>query len=101
MNYSAQSLNRIQRNSLRFIKYLWVMELETGRTNKLTTDAADDSNPRWSADSKAIVFDSVRNGVSNFYRRAVFVVEEEKALMAGEAAKTQGTNSRIEPLRNS
>jgi Tol biopolymer transport system component len=67
-----------------------VLDIQNNRTERLTSHAADDLNPRWSPDNKTIAFDSARDGVSNLYTIGVGVAEEDKLLLKTDAAKTMG-----------
>jgi eukaryotic-like serine/threonine-protein kinase len=47
---------------------LWLFDATPGRPVRLTTDAADDSDPVWSPDGRWVVFSKVREGARDLYR---------------------------------
>lgn len=47
---------------------LWQVELPRGATQRLTTAAGNDSQPRWSADGRSIYFLSTRSGTNQVWR---------------------------------
>jgi eukaryotic-like serine/threonine-protein kinase len=65
-----------------------LLDIKNARTDRFTSDAADDLNPRWSPDGKTIAFDSSRGGGANLYTRAVGVTAEDKLVLKSDAAKT-------------
>jgi Tol biopolymer transport system component len=73
---------------------IWVLDIANARTDRLTSHEGEDSNPRWSPDGKTIAFDSVRDGATNLYTRAVNVVGEDKLVLKTETAKTMSDWSR-------
>ena len=50
---------------------LWLYDAETGRHTKVTTDAHEDRDPRWSADGKALFFLSERSGSFEVWSRTL------------------------------
>ena len=50
---------------------IWRIDLAQGGTSRLTSDAAQDTDPVWSPDGKEIVFASDRAGHLGLYRKAV------------------------------
>jgi Tol biopolymer transport system component len=64
------------------------LDIEKKLTTKLTTDPAHDQNPRWSPDGKTIAFDSVREGGSGIYMRALGVTSEDKLIFKTDNAKS-------------
>jgi Tol biopolymer transport system component len=46
---------------------IWVTDLQTQNTQKVTLDPADDINPVWAPDSKRIAFTTFRNGNADVY----------------------------------
>jgi Tol biopolymer transport system component len=48
---------------------VWVLDAVSGAPARLTTDAADDSDPIWSPDGLWVVFSSARDGGQDLYRR--------------------------------
>src|SRR5262249_54847884 len=63
------------------------LDIEKKVSTKLTTDPANDQNPRWSPDGKTIMFDSMRDGVSAIYQRDVGVTATDKLVFKPEGAK--------------
>jgi Tol biopolymer transport system component/predicted Ser/Thr protein kinase len=49
---------------------IWIVDLQTGASNRLTFDPALDSNPLWSPDGSQIVWESMRGGSWGIYRKA-------------------------------
>jgi Tol biopolymer transport system component len=49
---------------------IWIVDLATGASNRLTFDPAVDSNPLWSTDGSQIVWQSTRGGSWGIYRKA-------------------------------
>lgn len=49
---------------------IWVLDLERGTSTRLTFDAADDSNPIWSADDRWVYFTSSRQGRGDVFRKS-------------------------------
>src|SRR5262249_51160940 len=49
---------------------IWILDIDKSRAEPLTSDPADDLNPRWSPDGHTIAFQSSRDGGDNFYTRA-------------------------------
>jgi eukaryotic-like serine/threonine-protein kinase len=49
---------------------IWIVDLLTGASNRLTFDPALDSNPLWSPDGSQIVWESMRGGSWGIYRKA-------------------------------
>jgi Tol biopolymer transport system component len=66
---------------------IWILDIANARTDRLTSHAGDDSNPRWSPDGKTIAFDSVRDGAANLYARGVNVVGDDTLLLKTDTAK--------------
>ena len=49
---------------------VWIVDLMTGASDRLTFDPATDSNPLWSPDGSQIIWESTRNGGWGIYRKA-------------------------------
>jgi Tol biopolymer transport system component len=49
---------------------IWIVDLSTGASNRLTFDPALDSNPLWSPDGSQIIWESMRGGSWGIYRKA-------------------------------
>jgi serine/threonine protein kinase/Tol biopolymer transport system component len=46
---------------------IWLQNLTTGQSSRLTFDPSDDEKPVWTPDSKRITFTSTRRGAANLY----------------------------------
>ncbi|HYX31086.1 MAG TPA: DPP IV N-terminal domain-containing protein, partial [Pyrinomonadaceae bacterium] len=46
---------------------IWMLPLSGGAPVRVTNDSAEDSNPVWTADGKAIVYSSKRNGIRQIW----------------------------------
>lgn len=66
---------------------IWYLDIEKNLQTKLTTDPADDQNPRWSPDGKTISFESARDGGANIYTRAVGVTAADTLVFKSEGSK--------------
>jgi Tol biopolymer transport system component/predicted Ser/Thr protein kinase len=49
---------------------VWVVDLSTGASNRLTFDPGTDGNALWSADGSQVIWQSQRGGVWGIYRKA-------------------------------
>jgi len=49
---------------------IWIVDLATGGSNRLTFDPASDGNPLWSPDGTQIAWQSTRGGFWGIYRKA-------------------------------
>ena len=49
---------------------IWIVDLATGGSNRLTFDPAPDGNPLWSPDGTQIAWQSTRGGFWGIYRKA-------------------------------
>jgi Tol biopolymer transport system component len=49
---------------------IWIVDLMTGASNRLTFDPALDGNPLWSPDGSQIIWESMRGGSWGIYRKA-------------------------------
>ncbi len=67
---------------------IWILDIERNLAEPLTNDPADDQNPRWSPDGKAVAFQSSRDGGENFYLRRTGVVGNDQLLLKDQATKT-------------
>jgi dipeptidyl aminopeptidase/acylaminoacyl peptidase len=63
---------------------IWVMDLERGSTTRLTLDAAQNLQPRWSLDGRTIAYQSSRGGAANVYVGAPGIAGEHKPLTSRE-----------------
>jgi eukaryotic-like serine/threonine-protein kinase len=61
---------------------IWIYDVVRGLRTRFTFDAANDDNPVWSPDGRAIIFGSSRKGVVDLYRKAVDSVGAEELLYA-------------------
>ena len=48
---------------------IWIVDLQTGASNRLTFDPAQDGNPLWSPDGSQIIWQSAREGAWGVYRK--------------------------------
>jgi Tol biopolymer transport system component len=67
---------------------IWRLDLEKNLAEQITTDPAEDRNPRWSKDGKTLAFVSMREGGSNLYTRAVGVVAQDVLLLKDSTPKS-------------
>ncbi len=49
---------------------IWIVDLASGASNRLTFDPANDGNPLWSTDGSQIIWQSTRGGGWGIYRKA-------------------------------
>ncbi len=56
---------------------VWAFDVATGKGSAITSDAARDSSPVWSADGRQIAYVSVRDNTNAIYRRAASGGNEE------------------------
>jgi len=66
---------------------LWLYDLERHAVARLTSTAATDSRPTWSADGRQIAFSSKRGSVYDVYVKTVDTTEPEKLLVTGPGDK--------------
>ncbi len=66
---------------------LWLYDLERHAVTRLTSTAAPDSRPTWSADGRQIAFSSKRGTVYDVYVKTVDTTEPEKPLVTGPGDK--------------
>ena len=66
---------------------LWVYDLERHGVTRLTSAAAPDAHPTWSADGRQIAFSTRRGQVYSIYVKTVDTTEPEKPLVAGAGDK--------------
>ena len=72
----VQSKTDLDSNKLR--ADLWLVDVDGKNLRQLTTDPADDFNPRWSPDSKSVWFLSARSGSTQIWRIATEGGEAER-----------------------
>ena len=61
-------------------KDIWVLDLASGASSRLTIDPALDSGPVWTSDGERIVFRSERDGPMNLYMRRADGTDEVERL---------------------
>jgi Tol biopolymer transport system component/tRNA A-37 threonylcarbamoyl transferase component Bud32 len=66
---------------------IWVLELGSGRTTRLTFDPQADVCPVWSPNGREIAFSSDRNGIRQIYRKDVSGAGQESQLTDDAGAK--------------
>ncbi len=66
---------------------LWLYDLDRHSVARLTSTAAGDSRPTWSADGRQIAFSSKRGSVYDVYVKTVDTTEPEKLLVTGPGDK--------------
>ncbi len=59
---------------------IWILDIEKGRTSRLTSHAGADNSPVWSPDGHTVAFQSNRDG-PGLDEHAIGVVGEEKQLL--------------------
>jgi serine/threonine protein kinase/Tol biopolymer transport system component len=72
---------------------IWVLDLASGITSRITSDAARDADPVWSPDGRKIAFRADRDG-GNLYARAFAAVGEDTPLMKSDLPKDPSDWSR-------
>ena len=63
---------------------VWVMNIESGTTSRLTFHEGRDADPVWSPDGRTIAYGSDREGRTDLYTRGVGSVTDERLLLKGE-----------------
>ncbi len=66
---------------------IWVMDLGSGRSTKITFNAGRNDYPVWSPDGKTIAFASNRSGHLDIYEKNADGSGEEKALLSSDEDK--------------
>jgi serine/threonine protein kinase/Tol biopolymer transport system component len=66
--------------------HLWLLDLRTGVSSRLTSDPGTDTDVIWSPDSRAILFGSDRIGQMDLFRREIGTTQD-KLLYADEERK--------------
>ena len=66
---------------------LWIYELERHAVSRLTSTAAPDSRPTWSADGRRIAFSSKRGSFYDVFVKSVDTTEPEQPLIGGPGDK--------------
>jgi serine/threonine protein kinase/Tol biopolymer transport system component len=67
---------------------IWVIDLERGIPNRLTTDPAEDLDPIWSPDGKRIVFLSSRKRDRKIFVRSAISIGGEETIDSGSGPDT-------------
>lgn len=66
---------------------IWIIDVESGSSSRLTFPGTDDMEPVWSPDASRIVFMSFRDGPSSFYVKAADGSGREEPLPADSGQK--------------
>jgi serine/threonine protein kinase len=61
---------------------IWMLDVQTGRMSKVTSDPAEDAAPVWSPDGRRLAFNSNRSGVYDLYVKSMTDSEPEHLLLA-------------------
>lgn len=60
---------------------LWILDVARGVSTRLTTDPADEGDPVWSPDGRALVFGSDRGHATNLFRKSLQGSDPETLLL--------------------
>jgi Tol biopolymer transport system component len=69
---------------------VWVLELSSGVFTRLTLDPANDNDPAWSPDSRAVAFNSNRKGSNDFYQRMLGGSDDSVIFESADPSKFVG-----------
>jgi eukaryotic-like serine/threonine-protein kinase len=72
---------------------IWVLDLQSGVTQRLTSDPARDADPVWSPDGKTIAFRGDRDG-GHLYARAFGMVGQDTSLLKSQSRDSPSSWSR-------
>jgi Tol biopolymer transport system component len=57
---------------------IWIVDLQTGRRDRLTVDPSGDDLPVWSPDGAVVYYSSSRTGAANLFRKPLDTSPEER-----------------------
>jgi Tol biopolymer transport system component len=64
---------------------IWILDAERGSVRRITSDPADDYNPRWSPDGSTIAFSSTRGGELGVFTRNLAAMEDTLVRLTPDA----------------
>ena len=70
----------IQRHEEGVNEDLWLLDLSTNASSRLTTDPREDVSPAWSPDERRLVFSSRRTGTLTLFQKDLITGKEEQLL---------------------
>ena len=70
----------IQRHEEGVNEDLWLLDLSTNASSRLTTNPREDVSPAWSPDERRLVFSSRRTGTLTLFQKDLITGKEEQLL---------------------
>jgi serine/threonine protein kinase/Tol biopolymer transport system component len=66
---------------------VWLLDVQRGGRDRITSDAAADNNPVWAPDGRRIVFTSSRKGVLDLFEKSLTDAAGERAVLETQQPK--------------